>query len=1070
MRTDTPEPVAKVDTGAASPASAASVVQTFERHASERPDAIAVVHDGTHLSYRTLNRRANRLAHALLERGVGGDCVVAVALWRTEQLPLSLLAVWKAGGVYLPLDLTAPSARLARFLTQTPAPIVITTAAGADRLPSGDSQLLCIDRDPDVRTAAPTNPVVPYAADQAAYVMYTSGSTGEPKGVVVSHAGLSMLPAEQSAHLDVRAGSRVLQFASPTFDASISEILLALTTGATLVVAADTARAGEALEEMLRRDDVTHATLTPTVLATCEPTRVHLSALLVIGEACTAALASRWAGGRLLRNAYGPTETTVCATTSEPLAGDGVPPIGQPLRGTRVYVLDPRLEPVAAGTGELYVAGMGVARGYARPAWTAERFIPDPYGPAGTRMYRTGDLVERDRNGPLVFVGRTDLQVKLRGIRVELQEIEAALRALPSVQAGVAAVRDDDGERRLVAYVVLAPGSAVEAAAIQRHLSNTLSEVMVPSAIVTLDALPKTPNGKVDRRALPAPVRHSRATRAREPRSPEERALGALFEEVLGVAHVGVDENFFGLGGHSLLAARLLQLVRERLGVSLSAEAFFEAPTVAALAEQMTHGRTAAAPPSQQGIVRVPRDGPLMLTPKQEDWWRLEHLTGNLNPNNAYFTLHLLGPLRPAALRRAVAALGRRHEAMRTAFPTATGGGAAPIISPPDAIDLCFSTIDLSRFVPSVQQRALNEILRREEARPFDLTRAPLWRLMLARLGDDDHVLTIMSHHLVCDAASNDVLMHDLAALYAAYSTGATPQFPEQRLDFVDYAQWLRAWLEGPEAAAQHTYWARQMAPPLRDLLPVSERDAAYNGPLFSIRGRVPCVIGPATIAAARRLAREAECTLFSTIAAALHLVLFAHTGERDLRVGTLLPNRDVPAFERIVGLFVNAVCLRTQIDPAATFVDLSRLVHATIGGATAHQRIPFETVSQSLGAICPPSGLLYQVLLIWLGLPPEPWILPGVRTIVGRPLDDGPSTVFVRNTLQLRIELIEGDADVRGSVTYNMGRFSQAAVEELVAAIERCILAADGTRNASIESFCNLSYRPERVAAHAGS
>ncbi|MFD8083562.1 amino acid adenylation domain-containing protein [Kitasatospora sp. NPDC059722] len=570
--------------------------QVFEARAAEQPCAPAVVDGDREVSFGELNARANRLARELVVRGVGPESVVAVALPRSTDAVVSVLAVLKAGGTYLPVDPGYPRQRVEFMLADARPSLVLTTSALGI-----DGPCLLLD-DPTVMDAVAAHPSEDLPSrvhpQNAAYLIYTSGSTGTPKAVQVPHAGLANLVAASAAKLRLGPGRSLLQLASPGFDAAVYEWANALLAGAALVLPPADARSGEPLARVLAERGVTHAVITPAVLATL-PARSAadlggLAVLVVAGEALPGELVARWAPGRELINAYGPTETTVCATASEPLRPDGGAPIGRPLDGTRVYVLDAGLRPVPAGVaGELYVAGAQVARGYlGRPGLTASRFLPDPFAGPGERMYRTGDLVRWTADGRLVFVGRADEQVKVRGVRIEPGEVSAALERRVDVTGAVAVVREDrPGDRRLVGYAVVREGAAVTGAELRRHLGTVLPEYAVPSAVVVLDALPLTGNGKVDRRALPVPEAEVRVTRA--PRGPREEALCRLFAEALGLPEVGVEDDFFHLGGHSLLATRLVTRIRAELGEPAELTDLFRAPSPAGLAALLDGGPAA---------------------------------------------------------------------------------------------------------------------------------------------------------------------------------------------------------------------------------------------------------------------------------------------------------------------------------------------------------------------------------------------------------------------------------------------------------------------------------------------
>ncbi|NUT51681.1 MAG: amino acid adenylation domain-containing protein, partial [Saccharothrix sp.] len=562
------------------------------------PDAPAVISAGEVVGYRELDERANRLAHLLIAEGARRERVVAVAMPRSVDNVVARLAVLKSGAAYLPIDPAYPADRIAFMVSDA-------------------DPLLVLDRLPDVDDRPATPPEVDLRPEDPAYVIYTSGSTGRPKGVVVTHRGLPAFSAAEIDHFDVRPGDRVLQFSSPSFDASVLELCMALPAGAALVVPPPGPLLGDQLAEVIADFGVTHALIPPVALATVPDVDLPAFRTLIVGgDACPPDLVAKWAPGRRMINAYGPTESTVVTSWSEPLAPGGTPPIGRPIPGTEVRVLDDDLRP--ADEGELYVTGVGLARGYlGRPGLTAQRFVADPFGGPGARMYRTGDVVRTRADGQLEFVGRADHQVKIRGFRVEPGEVEALLRQQPGVEHAVVVARGEP--KRLVAYVV--GGTA----GLRERLAATLPDYLVPSAFVPLEAFPLTPNGKLDRDALPDPVVGEVPEGHVEPRTPAERRVAEVWSDVLGVPRVGAHDDFFALGGDSILAVRALS----RLG-GLPVRAMFDHRTVAALAgalRDQDEGRWDAAP-----IPRVPRVRPLPLSSAQR---RLFSLDGTAEQNTA---------------------------------------------------------------------------------------------------------------------------------------------------------------------------------------------------------------------------------------------------------------------------------------------------------------------------------------------------------------------------------------------------------------------------------------------------
>jgi amino acid adenylation domain-containing protein len=579
-----------------------TMAEIFEKSAAHAPHAFAVVQGELSITYGELNRRANRLAHFLIDKGVGPESLVGVSLDRSADMVAAIIAIWKAGAAYLPLDSEYPRARLEHMLKDAMPELLLTKSKLQLQLPEVTGiEFIALDA-PELATllehAPDWNPICQILPQHPAYVIYTSGSTGAPKGVVVIHQGIPSLAASQMERLKLTGESRILQFASLNFDASFWEILMALSIGATLVLREEQ-HEGVALYELLVSQKVTHALLPVPVLASLEAFgTLPLQCLMNGGEALSGEAVARWSAGLRMINAYGPTEATVCATISSPLSSSSNPPIGSPIHNTRVYVLDSNLEPVPLGVaGELYISGAGLARGYLkRHALTAERFVADPYTiEPGARMYRTGDLARWHEDGMLDFVGRADEQVKVRGFRVELGEIEAALRSLPEVADAAVVLKEESSfGKQLVAYLVPSNGALPEPAVLRRRLNERLPAHMVPSVFMPIKELPRSPNGKINRIALPALERQ--ASKMRAPRSPEEIALCAMFAEVLRREQVSVEDDFFALGGDSLSAMRLVGRVSNAFGVALSLREFYSASTVGDLTNLIQAIQFTAAP------------------------------------------------------------------------------------------------------------------------------------------------------------------------------------------------------------------------------------------------------------------------------------------------------------------------------------------------------------------------------------------------------------------------------------------------------------------------------------------
>ncbi|MFG2092753.1 amino acid adenylation domain-containing protein [Streptomyces sp. NPDC048612] len=921
--------------------------ELFETWAARDPRAPAVVFEDRVLSYGELSERANRLARLLVERGVGPERVVALALPRSPEMVVAALAVHKAGGAYLPVDPEYPAERIAHMLGDA-RPACLLTLTGV-ALPEAGCPRLLLD-DPAVVADLDARPDTPLGAraglQHPAYVIYTSGSTGRPKGVEVTHAGVASLAAAHAEAFGVGPRSRVLQFASLSFDAAAWELIMALTTGAALVVApAHRLAPGEPLARLLAEQRVTHATLPPAALGVMAPDSLPAGMTLVVaGEACAPELVGRWSAGRRMVNAYGPTEATVCATLSAPLSGAQAPPIGGPIPNARVYVLDASLRPVPAGVaGELYVTGPGLARGYlGRPGLTSERFVADPYGAPGSRMYRTGDLARWRADGQLEFLGRTDHQVKIRGFRIEPGEIEAALSATGLVAEALVTVHDDPAAgRRLVAHVTGArDAEAPDPAVLRERVAESLPDYMVPSAVVVLERWPLTPNGKVDRDRLPAPDYASRAgTAGRAPRDATEETLTTLFAEVLGLPAVTVDDNFFHLGGHSLLATKLLSRIRSALHAELPLRALFEHPTVAALAPRLATARTARGPLT----AAAPRPPHIPLSPAQRRLWFAYRLEGPSPTYNIPHALRLTGPLDHPALTEALADLTARHETLRTRITEHEGEPRQTVLPAGEARPAL-------PLVTTTEDR-LPGLLAEQAAYAFDLTRETPLRAALYRLGEDEHVLLLLLHHIAGDGWSLAPLLNDLSTAYTARHGGATPAWEPLAVQYADYTLWQRETLgseDDPDSliSGQLDFWRTQLAgaPELLELPLDHPRPA-----VASHRGStVEVAVGAEVHQGLADLAQATDSTLFMVLHTAVTALLSRLGAGTDIPLGTAVAGRTDDALDDLVGLFINTLVLRTDVSGDPTFRELLARVRDTDLAAYAHQDVPFERVVEA--------------------------------------------------------------------------------------------------------------------------
>ncbi|WP_432587793.1 amino acid adenylation domain-containing protein [Streptomyces sp. HD1123-B1] len=1016
------------DTGGA--VAPATFPELFAERVAVSPDAVAVESAGVALSYAELDARAGALAGRLAAAGVGAEDVVALVLGRSVESVVASLAVMRAGAAYLPVDPEYPAERVAFMLDDARPVVVLTTEAYAGVVPEGHTVVL-LDGDEEL---SPAVPKVAVALDAPAYVIYTSGSTGVPKGVVVSHRGLAAFAAAERERFAVTAESRVLQFSSPSFDASVLELCMALTAGATLVVPAPGPLAGEALAEVLASRRVTHALIPPAALATVPATGLpDFRCLVVGGEACPAELVERWAPGRRMVNAYGPTESTVMVTTSGALSADtGLPPIGTPLPGTRAYVLDGALRLAPPGVaGELYVAGPGLARGYLRrAALTAERFTADPFGPAGSRMYRTGDVARWRADGQLEFVGRADDQVKIRGFRIELGEIEAVLAGHPAVEQAAVVVREDrPGDRRLVGYAVAGP--SVTPAALRGHLADELPGYMVPAAVVVLDALPLTSNGKLDRKALPVPE-YGAAGERRAPRDPREETLCGLFAEVLWIEPPGIDDGFFDLGGHSLLATRLVNRIRTELAAELPVRAVFEAPTVAALA-----GRLAGAGGAREELRPVDRPPVVPLSYAQRRLWFINQVEGG-GGYNIPLAVTLRGELDAAALRAALADVVTRHESLRTVFPVSDGVPSQHVLAPGE--------VTLALEVTDTGRAGLDRTLEAEARRDFDLAADIPLRARLLRLAPDEHVLLLVLHHIAGDGGSLAPLVRELGTGYRARCEGRAPQFPPLPVQYADYALWQRRTLgseDDPDSAVgrQLDHWRRTLAGLPEELgLPLDRQRTAGAG---ASGGTVPVVLPEGLAAGLTGLARRTGASLFMVFQAAVSALLTRLGGGTDIPLGTVVAGRTDAALEDLVGFFVNTLVLRTDTSGDPGFRELVERVRTADLAAFAHQDVPFERLVEELSPVRSLSrNPLFQVAISYQNNESADLELPGL-TAVPYPLDSE------RPKFDLTFGFSEepgtdGSGPVLGAgIEFNAALFDRTTVETMAARLVRLLTAA---------------------------
>ncbi|MEU6278223.1 amino acid adenylation domain-containing protein, partial [Streptomyces populi] len=1059
----------------------------FEAQAARTADAVAVVSPGGAVSFGELDGRANRLAHYLRRQGVGTDSVVGLCLPRGVETVTGMLAVWKAGAAYLPIDPGQPAERIAFMLRDSRAVLTLTTEEILDDLPAGRHRLVAVD-DAMVAAQLTSAPVTPPGVDlwaqQLAYVMYTSGSTGRPKGVAVTHGALATYVTSVPARVGFGApGGRYAVLQAQATDLGNTVVFASLTTGGELhVLDAETVTDPIAVPAYLTEHRIDFLKAVPSHVAALGPGgALPARALVLGGEAASPALVGELltaAGDRAVFNHYGPTETTIGVATTRltrEQAASGVIPVGRPTANTRLYVLDAALEPVAPGVaGELYVAGAQLARGYTgQPGLTAERFVACPFAD-GERMYRTGDRARWTSDGHLVFVGRVDEQTKIRGFRIEPGEVQAALSGHPLVaQVAVVAREDVPGEVRLVAYVVTEEEDADRtalAASLRAYAGERLPEHMVPSAVVVLETLPLTGNGKLDRAALPAPDYATAAARSRRgPADLREEILCGAFAEVLGLESVGVDDDFFELGGHSLLATRLVSRIRTVLGVEMEIRTLFDAPTPAGVAAGLAGAETARA-----ALVEKQRPERLPLSYGQRRLWFIAQLEGPSQTYNSPVVVRLTGELDRQALGQALTDVIGRHEVLRTVFPAADGEPHQQVV-PVDELawDLDVvevrqgeqpgevgrlldlgdrswteSVIDLPTIEPSpdlpsgeVDPDDLAAAMARAAGYAFDLSAETPVRAWLFGVGPDEHVLVLVVHHIAGDGWSMGPLARDISMAYGARCEGRVPGWGALPVQYADYALWQRELL-GSEAdgtslmSRQVSYWREALAGVPEELgLPFDRpRPAAASHQGHTAVFEMPAELHGRMV----EVARAEGVTVFMVLQAALAVTLSRLGAGTDIPIGSAIAGRTDEALDDLVGCFVNTLVIRTDLSGDPTFAEVLRRVRETSLAALAHQDVPFERLVEELA---PARSLarhpLFQVVLTKLNASSggesdaTTLTLPGIRST---PLFLGKSSAKFDLDVMVQEEFdAQGDpAGVRGAVTVAADLFHAATAGRL--------------------------------------
>ncbi len=1049
-----------------------SLVALFEHQAGVRPDAVAVICGDCRLTYAELNSSANQVAYGLTRMQIGRGALVGLCVERSVEMVVGLLGVLKAGAAYVPLDPENAQARLAFEIAQSKISVVLTQEKWLSQLPSTGTPTCFLDLhdwtfadEPSGNLGRSVRPM------ELAYVMYTSGSTGVPKGVAVTHLGVLNYSNFIRRAVEAEPGLSFATVSTLGADLGNTVIFASLASGGCLhVVGYDTATDGRKFMDYCARHPIDVLKIVPAhlqaLLAASEPAAVLPRRLLVMGgDVLPHALADQVTGAghcRLL-NHYGPTEATIgCLTFPVETEHEGerfpaTVPIGRPIDNAETYVLDEGLDLVPMGVpGELYLGGAGLARGYlGRPDLTAQRFVPHPLGAeAGSRLYKTGDLARILPDGTVEFLGRTDFQIKIRGYRVELGEIEARLTEHPGIEQAVVTARENQaGEKYLAAYIVPRDSDG-EPVGWREFLKERLPAYMIPATLVCLPGLPLNQNGKVDRTLLPDPEAYLASSRRYvAPRNPMEEMLSGIWSTILKRDHIGVHDNFFDLGGHSLLATQVMARVRSVFCVELPLRTLFEATTLAQLAKAIESRRLQTGDPVAPPMVRVDRDGPIPLSFAQQRLWVLTQLEPDGAAYNLPIALGLSGALDVQALEGSITEVLRRHEALRTTF-SQMEGQPVQIVMPPSAMTI--PIVSLEQVRGPERDAALLRLSTAEAQRPFELAYGPMLRVTLLRLGVQEHVLLLTMHHIVSDAWSSHLLVREITELYVAQVQGRPASLPELPIQYADFAVWQRQWLSGTHLERQVDYWKERLAGALEPLALPMERP---RPPVQTSHGASLTITLPSELCSAiTELSRREGVTLFMTLLAGFYVLLFRYTGRPDLIVGSPIANRTRSELEGLIGFFVNTLALRADLSGIQTVRELLAFVRQVCLGAYTYQDVPFEKLVEVLQPIRDVSySPIFQVMFELQHAPASELAVPGLHITT---VDVEPLTA----KFDLMLTLCETEGGLTASMEYNTDLFFADSMSRMLQHYVLILRDMTARPGATIDELRLLTDREEQL------
>ena len=1007
------------------------VHQLIEAQVARTPEATALIIGEQRFSYQELNARANRVAHHLRGAGVGPDVLVAICMERSVEMVVGLLAVLKAGGAYVPLDPAYPGERLAFILEDAQAAVLLTQERLRANLPPHQARVVCLDT-LDVSHESGENLKDGVRPENLAYVIFTSGSTGRPKGVAIEHRSTVAFTEWARTVFSPAEFAGVLFATSVCFDLSVFELFVTLACGGKVILAENALQ----LPRLPAVGEVTLVNTVPSAIAELVrsgrlPDSVRTVNLA--GEPLPAALADKIYQNSAVQKVYdlyGPSEDTTYSTFALRTPG-GRATIGRPIANTQVYLLDTQLQPVPIGVpGELFIGGEGLARGYwKRPELTAEKFVPNPFSPQpDARLYRTGDLARYLSNGNIEYLGRLDHQVKIRGFRIELGEIEAVLQSAAGVRQALVIAQEHAGQKRLVAYVVNDPQRPVVVNDLRAVVRAKLPEYMMPSAFVVLEKMPLSPNGKVDRKALPPPDGEpvAGAESFVAPRTPREQKVAKIWREVLDVKQVGIHDNFFDLGGHSLLAMQVISRFREDHQWDLSLADFFKTPTVAALAAGVTQSGDLIA---SGEIIPVGRGENLPLSFIQQQLWFLHQLDPRSAAYHVPLAVRLNGPLNVDALRQALATIIERHEILRTTFP-AVEGRPAQIIAPGAPVDL--TPMDLRALSAAEREAQVSRLVVDVSDRPFDVAQGPLLRFTLLQLSETENVLIMVMHHLVADGWSWGVLLGELGKIYEAISDGKPVSLPALPVQYADFAHWQQQTFQGRTLVEQTDYWKEKLAgAPAALALPV---DHAAGAAPATQAAQCSVVLPAALVESLHALGRQEGSTLFMTMMSAVIIALEQWTRQADFVLGTVVAGRNRRELESLIGCFINFLPLRVKVSGDDTGLTVLHRIKAEVLDAMAHQDCPFEKIVEAVNPQRTQNGNpIYNVAFLLQNYPRNP---------LGT---DRLQAVFVPQEaraalLDLRFVADQIDTHLSLSCEYRAALFEAKTIEAVLASVCRAL------------------------------